>query len=76
MSSTATETLMKMVEELPEPLQERVLEHMRDYVEGLRDDARWSASFAGSQAKLIAAARKARREIAAGKATPLDVDKL
>ena len=40
------------------------------------DEAKWNELFAKSQDKLIAAARKARRDIACGLATPLDLDQL
>lgn len=30
--------IMKMVESLPEPLQERALEHMQEYIEDIRDE--------------------------------------
>jgi hypothetical protein len=40
------------------------------------DEQEWDASFAKSQNKLVAAAKKAREEIARGLATPLDLDQL
>jgi len=39
-------------------------------------DKRWHESFAKSQDKLVAAARKAKEDIAQGLATPLDLDQL
>lgn len=42
----------------------------------IRDEAKWSELFANSHNKLIAAAKKAREEIARGLATPLDLDQL
>jgi hypothetical protein len=74
-SATAT-TMIKMLETLPEQLQDRVLEHMRDYVEDIKEEARWSESFSKTQGNLVAAAREARKAIAEGKATPLDIEKL
>jgi hypothetical protein len=77
MASTATMTTMiKMLESLPEPLQDRVLEHMRDYIEDLRDEATWSESFSRTQDKLVAAARRARKDMAEGRAAPMDMEKL
>lgn len=68
MASTANmTTMMKMLESLPESLQDRVLEHMRDYIEDLRDEAMWSKSFSRTQEKLAAAARRARNDVAEGK---------
>ncbi len=74
--TAASVTVAKMVEALPEPMQERVVEHLREYVDDLRDDARWSESFARTKGKLTAAAGLARTQIAEGKATPLDPAKL
>jgi hypothetical protein len=77
MPSTATMiTMMKMLETLPEQIQERVLEHLREYIEDIRDEAKWSESFSRTQSKLVAAAQQARREIAEGRATPMDLKKL
>ncbi|MBN2374728.1 hypothetical protein JXL19_13170 [bacterium] len=76
MPSTITATMTKMIETLPEELQERVLEHMRYYIEDIREERKWSESFSNAQNKLVAAARKARKEIAEGKAIPLDPEKL
>jgi hypothetical protein len=64
------------MESLPEPIQERVLEHLQDFLEDMRDEMQWNDSFAQSQSKLAAAARKARAEISRGLATPLNPDDL
>lgn len=76
MESAATVTMIRLLETLPEPLQDRALEHMRDYIEDIRDEARWSESFSRTQGKLAAVARSARQEISEGKAAPLDTEKL
>lgn len=76
MDTAAATTMMKMLESVPEPLQEEVVEHMRDYIEDMRDEAKWRESFSRTQDKLIAAARQARKEIAEGKSSLLDVEKL
>jgi DNA phosphorothioation-dependent restriction protein DptG len=76
MDTAAAATMMKMLESIPDSLQEDVVEHMRDYIEDIRDEAKWKESFSRTQDKLIAAARQARQEVAEGKATPMDVDKL
>jgi len=77
MASTATmATMMKMLESLPEQIQERVLEHMREYIEDIRDEAKWDESFTRTQTNLVAAARQARKEIAEGKASPMDRKRL
>jgi glycerate-2-kinase len=76
MPSAASTTMTKMIETLPQDLQERVLEHMREYIEDIREETKWNESFSKSQNKLVATARQARKEIAEGKATPFDPKKL
>jgi hypothetical protein len=76
MSSEAIATLVKMLESLPEVAQDQVVEHMRQYVEELRDGLRWDVSFEKSQEQHIAAARRAKQEIAEGRAQVMDLDRL
>lgn len=76
MISTATATMVKMIESLPEPIQERVLEHLQDYIEDMREEMQWNESFARSQDKLAALARKAREDVARGLAVPLNPNDL
>ena len=72
MSSAAIFTVIKMLESLPETAQEQVVEHLREYVEDLRDELEWDSLFARTQPQLTAAAKHAKQEIAAGRANPLD----
>ena len=74
--SKATETATKMIESLPESVQDRVVEELRILVEDVREEAKWDALIESKKGGLVAAARKARKEIAAGKATNMDFDKL
>jgi hypothetical protein len=76
MSSKAIATVQKMLESLPEEAQERVVEHLREYILDLQDELEWDALFARTQEQLIAAARHAKEEIAAGKAEPMDFERL
>ncbi|RJR22303.1 MAG: hypothetical protein C4582_06845 [Desulfobacteraceae bacterium] len=76
MASEATMTIIKMLETLPEQAQDRVVEHLREYIEELRDEALWNESFSRTQSNLVSAARRVRKEIEEGKATPLDLEKL
>jgi hypothetical protein len=76
MSSPAITTVVKMLETLPEPAQNQVVEHLRAYLEELRDDARWERSFEKSRHILQERARQAKKEIAAGKSEPLDFNRL
>ena len=71
-SSTAVMTLVKMVESLPDTAQEQVVEHLREYIATLQDELQWNATFKKTQSQLIAAARRAKQEIAEGRATPLE----
>jgi hypothetical protein len=76
MPSTAVVTVVKMLESLPEPVQDRIADHLREYIADLRDELRWDDLFQRTQPQLAAAARRAREEIAAGKAKPLNLDDL
>ena len=75
-SSAIVTTMAKMLESLPEPIQERTLEHMREYIEDIRDESKWDESFSRTQSNLVAAARQARKEISENKAIPMDLEKL
>lgn len=76
MSSAAIATIVKMVESLPDELQEKVIEHIRDYIADLEDEKRWNTSFQRTQGNLVAAARKVKQEIAAGQSVPMDYEQL
>ena len=76
MPSANIVTLIKMVEALPDAAQSHVLEHLREYIEDMRDEMKWNALFAKTQPQLEARAKQARQEIAKGKAKPLDYDAL
>ena len=49
---------------------------MREYIAELEDELRWEASFNRTQEQLMAAARRAKQEIAEGKSEPMDLDRL
>ena len=74
--TTTIDTVVRIMESLPEPIQDRVLDHLREYIADIEDDQRWEASFERTEAKLVSAARKARKEIRRGLATPLDHERL
>ncbi len=76
MVTPAVNTIIKMIEQLPESDQERVAEHLREYLAELEDDEKWDDAFAKSQDKLVYAAREARKQIAEEKSEPMDFDKL
>jgi len=72
MASTAVATVIKMIESLPEDAQGQVVEHLRDYLEEMKDDAKWDNAFKKTQPQLVAAARRAKRDVAEGRAKPLN----
>ncbi len=72
MSSTAIVTLIRMLESLPEPAQDQAVEHLREYLADVQDETQWDDQFKRTQPQLVAAARRAKREIAAGRAEPLN----
>ena len=74
MSTATIETVVKMLETLPAPTQERAVEHLREYIEDLKDEARWDGQFDKSSKKLVEAARRAKAEIAQGKSAPMDFE--
>ena len=76
MASNAVVTITRMIETLPEVLHDQVVEHLREYITELEDELRWETSFNNTQDQLIEAARRAKKEIAAGKAEPMDLDRL
>jgi hypothetical protein len=76
MSAEAIATLVKMLESLPETAQGQVVEHLREYIEDLRDESRWDLSFEKTKTQLAAAGKRAKQEIAEGRAKPMDFDRL
>ena len=76
MSSSTIATMVKMLESLPETTQERVLDHLREYLSDLLDEQEWYTQFKRSQPQLKELARRARQEIAEGKAKSLDLKEL
>lgn len=63
MLSPAIETVIKMMETLPEDTQAQVVEHLRAYLEDLVDEIRWDQAFEKMQPQLAAAARRAKQGI-------------
>ncbi|MBC7228550.1 MAG: hypothetical protein H5T61_15175 [Thermoflexales bacterium] len=65
-----------MLETLPEEAQERVVEHLREYILDLQDELLWDRLFQRTQDQLAAVARQAKVEIAMGRAEPMDFERL
>jgi hypothetical protein len=76
MPSPAITTIIKMVESLPDDLQEQVVEQVRTYLAEIEEEQEWEESFKRTKHTLVAAAQKAKAEIAAGLATPMDYDRI
>ena len=72
MSSSAIMTVVKMMESLPTDIQDRIVEHLQEYVDELQDELHWNQSFRSTEDSLIAMARRAKQEIAERKATLMD----
>jgi hypothetical protein len=64
MSSPQITTLVKIMESLPVNLQERVTEHLKEYIYDFQDEIKWDRSFEKTQSKLVIVARRAKQEIA------------
>jgi DNA-binding transcriptional regulator GbsR (MarR family) len=76
MSSPAISTVVKIMESLPESAQNRVLEHLREYIQDLEEELKWEQSFKKTESNLIAAAKRAKQEIAEGLSKPMNYDEL
>ncbi len=76
MMSTAITTIVTMLESLPIEVQDRVAEHLQEYIDDLKDEIRWNESFQRTQSKLVAVAKLAKQEIAEGRSTAMDYDQL
>lgn len=74
MTTAAIMTMTKMMETLPEAAQDQALEYLRTYIAEMQSEQKWDRLFSQTQDNLIAAARQARREIAEGKAKPMDFE--
>ena len=72
----AIETATKMLESLPEPDQEQVVEHLREYIADLRDEMQSESQYEQSESELVSAARRARKEIQEGQSESMDHNRL
>ncbi|MCL1467489.1 hypothetical protein [Argonema galeatum] len=69
-------TIVKILESLPDSQQERIIEHLREYIADSQDEWRWNQSFQKTQSKLVEAARQAKQQIAQGQGQSMDYDQL
>lgn len=76
MASETIATLAKMLESLPQAAQDQVVAHLRECIADIRDAIRWDLSFERTRERLAEAGRRAKQEIAAGLAKPMNLDLL
>lgn len=72
MTSPAIQELVNIVAALPDNVQAQVIEHLREYITDLQDEQQWEIAFQRSQSALVAAAKQAKQQKAAGQATEMD----
>jgi hypothetical protein len=76
MATPTLTTILKMIESLPEPRQNQVVDHLREYIADLEDEDKWDEAFAKTQDNLAYKTRQAEKQIAEGKSKPMDFDRL
>lgn len=76
MVTPAIETIVKMLEYQPEEIQSQAVKHLQVWLAELEDETHWDEDFSRSQKGLYNSAREARKQIAEGKAEPMDFDRL
>jgi len=76
MKNESLATLEKMLEPLPEAAQQRIVEHLREYIEEMRSEWRWEGLYQEHKTSLEKMARLAKQQMTEGKARPLNLDEL
>ena len=76
MVTPAITTIVKMMESLPDKTQSQVVEHLREWLLDMEDESVWDESFAKTQKRLYEAAQDVRKQVADGKAEPMDLSRL
>ncbi|MDE0636088.1 MAG: hypothetical protein OXI43_09615 [Candidatus Poribacteria bacterium] len=74
MSQTEIEMFKSQIEKLQRHIE--MCESQIEQLEELQDEFYWEKTFKDTQDQLTAAARRAKQEIAEGKAEPMDLDRL
>lgn len=70
------QTIIKMIESLPFNIQERILKDLQAIVADAIDESDWQSKFEEKEERLIATAKRVKKQVAAGKAKPMDYSKL
>ncbi len=76
MDTAPIHTVIKMMETLPEATQIQVVDHLREYLADLDDEAEWNEQFEQTKPQLAASAQQARREILQGQADDMNFERL
>jgi hypothetical protein len=76
MVTPAITAIVKMMETLPEETQSQVVEHLCEWLLDMEAESMWDESFARTQKKLYKAAQDVRKQVADGKAEPMDLSRL
>jgi len=76
MSFSNMTILTQKLESLPEEIRERIAAYLSEHFEEISDEVRWDEQFKNSSSKLEEMARRARMEIAKGKAETMNYEKL
>ncbi len=76
MKNESLTTLEKMLEPLPEAAQQRIIEHVREYIAEMRSEWHWEGLYQERKLPLEKMARLAKQQISEGKARPLNLDEL
>ncbi len=74
MSQTEIEMFKSQIEKLQSHIE--MCKSQIEQLEELQDEFHWEVTFKDTQDQLVAAARRAKQEIAEGKAEPMDLDRL
>jgi len=70
------ETVTKMIEELPEHLQKKLLDEITPIISEALDEAKWEAQFQRGSSKLIEIAEAVKEQVSRGGSEPMDFAKL
>lgn len=76
MSEENIATVVKILKSLPDAQQEKIIQHLREYIADIEDELKWDKSFHKTQNKLVEVARLAKQEIAQGKRQTMDYEQL
>ncbi|MGK7918957.1 MAG: hypothetical protein AB4080_02970 [Trichodesmium sp.] len=72
MSEEDIATIVKIFESIPDAQQEKIIQHLREYIADIEHELKWDKSFHKTQNKLVEVARLAKQQIAQGKKQTID----